>query len=190
MNERRFLKFIITAALPAAFSIALGIFLFRSNAFNKLESGFQFVSFGVIGGIIYSSFRFLGRLKAVGIAVLLLVLDEVLLHSTYWSFILDLTLHYIGLCAVLYVSTVYFFRKLHGAAFGRLLILGALMGILYLIVAIIMYIAAKIVPSLPGVYLTQMIYYESAQGFLVGSGLGVGIELSEYFLSRLDLPQE
>ena len=64
------------------------------------------------------------------------------------------------------------------------------MGILYLIVAIIMYIAAKIVPSLPGVYLTQMIYYESAQGFLVGSGLGVGIELSEYFLSRLDLPQE
>lgn len=180
MKQRRLWQFILAVVLPAFCSIAAGFFLFRSNALNQAGTGFQFISLGTIGGIVYASFRFLSKLPALAITLVLLILDEALLHSSHWSFVWEDTLYFIVLSAVLLLSATYFVERLKGVLLARLLIIASLMGIGYAIVAIILYIAVRFIPSVPGFNLTQMIYYDSAQGFLLGSALGLGVELSEY----------
>ncbi len=185
MKENRVLGYALTAILPAICSIALGVLLFRENVFNRAGVGFQFISLGTIGGIVYASLLYLPKLPSILIAILLLVLDEVLLHSYRLTYPWEDVLYFLGLCVVLWLSAGYFHKRLRHVVLARMLIIGALTGISYVIVTVVLYVAIRLIPSMPAFNLTQMFYYDSAQGFLLGSSLGAGVELAESFLRRI-----
>lgn len=184
MKRDKWIQFLLFALLAAVGSILVGLLFFDRMIFDKERVGFQFLSFGIIGGVLFSSFRFLKKWIALIILVVLLVLDEGILHSGNWDFIWQDVLYYVALSGTLFMFAVYYYPKLAGAAFSRLLTVSSLMAVSFSIVTVIFYFIFSANPSIPRFNLGQMIYYDLAQGFLVGFGLGAGIEGAEFVVKR------
>ena len=87
MKRDKWIQFLLFALLAAVGSILVGLLFFNRLIFVTERVGFQFLSLGIIGGVLFSSFRFLKKWIALIVLVVLLVLDEGLLHSGNWDFI-------------------------------------------------------------------------------------------------------
>ncbi len=184
MNREKWMHFLLTALLPAVGSIVVGLAFFQRGIFNTERIGFQFLSFGIIGGLVFASFRYLNKWIAVAVVVVLLVLDEAMLHSGNWGFVWQDILYYVGVCGAVVLFAEYYFPRAVGAMFGRLLTISSLLSIMYAIVAVIFFFIFQANPAIPRFNISQMLYYDLAQGFLVGFGLGLGIEAADYVITK------
>ncbi len=184
MNREKWKQFLLMALLAAVGSILVGVAFFGHNIFDKNRVGFQFLSFGIIGGFLFSSFKYLKLWIAGVVVVLLLVLNEALLHSGNWDFIWQDILYYVAVSVSLFIVARYYFPKLAGVVLARLLAVSSLMSVTYIIVTVIFYFVFLGNPSIPRFNLSQMVYYDLAQGFLLGLGLGAGIEAADYVLRK------
>jgi hypothetical protein len=178
-DKQWIIRFIVTTVLTAAGTIIIGLIFYQSAIFKIDDSAFQFVSFGIVGGIIFSTFRFLSKRQAAAAIVLLLLLDMVLQRSTVWKFMLRDVLYYFGFTAAIFVFAYYYFEKLRGIVVGRILVLGSVMALGYVAITVILYLIFLSSSNEFGPNVSQMIYFNLSQGFLVGFGLGVGIEGAE-----------
>ncbi len=177
-------RFFVTAILAALGSVVVGFIFFHARLFDIGRGGYQFLSFGIIGGAVFAAFRFFDKRNAVLILLILVVLNEVLLNATGRAVLWQDLLYYAGLCAAVILFSEYYFRKLAEAALVRLPVLTSLLALNYLVVAVIIYLFYQSNPSVPQLNLSQIIYYDLAQGFLIGLGLGLGIEVAEYILKK------
>ena len=184
MKRDKWIQFLLFALLAAVGSILVGLLFFNRLIFVTERVGFQFLSLGIIGGVLFSSFRFLKKWIALIVLVVLLVLDEGLLHSGNWDFIWQDVLYYVALSGSIFLFAVYYYPKLADAVFSRLLTIGSLTALSFVIVTIITYFIFEANPAIPRFNLAQMIYYDLAQGFLVGFGLGAGIEGAEFVMKK------
>ena len=184
MNREKWKQFLLMALLAAVGSMLVGVVFFGHNIFDKNRVGFQFLSFGIIGGFLFSSFRYLRLWIAGVVVVVLLVLNEALLHSGNWDFIWQDVLYYVAVSVSLFIFAEYYFTKLAGVALSRLLTVSSLMSVTFTIVTVIFYFVFLGNPSIPRFNLSQMVYYDLAQGFLLGLGLGAGIEAADYVIRK------
>lgn len=182
MNKNNLIHFLLDALLAAVGAILIGLIFFGRGIFDTNRVGYQFLSFGIMGGFLFSSFRFLKKWIAAIIFVALLVLNEAVLHLGNWDFIWQDVLYFVAMSAALFISSEYYFPRLAETMFGRLLALSSLFAIGYIVVTVIFYFIFAANPAIPRFNLSQMIYYDLAQGFLVGFGLGAGIEAAEYVI--------
>jgi hypothetical protein len=183
-SSERLVKFVVTSLLAATTTAVIGFIFFQSAIFEINGSSFQFLTFGIAGGMIFSTFRFLSKQQAAFSIILLLVLDLVLDRSTTWRFMLRDAIYYFGITAAIFLFAYYFFNKLRGVLLARILVLGSTIALSYLAITIILYLV--FLPSSNGFSpdLSQMIYFNLSQGFLIGLGIGIGIELAERALKR------
>lgn len=184
MDKEKWMHFLLTALLPAVGSIAIGLAFFQRGIFNTERIGFQFLSFGIIGGLVFAGFRYLNKWIAAAVVVVLLVLDEAILHSGNWGFIWQDVLYFVGVCGAVILFAEYYFPRAAGAMFGRLLTISSLLTIMYAVVAVIFFFIFQSNPAIPRFNISQMVYYDLAQGFLLGFGLGAGIEAADYVIRK------
>ncbi len=184
MNKEKWKEFLLTALLAAVGAIVMGLIFFGHGIFDKNRVGFQFLSFGIVGGFLFASFRYLKLWIAAIIFVALLALDEAVLHSGNWDFVWQDVLYFVAVSASLFAFARYYFARLGGAVLGRLLTLSALVAAAYIIVTIAFYFIFLGNPMIPRFNLSQMVYYDLAQGFLLGSGLGAGLEVADFVIRK------
>lgn len=188
MNKRMGLtRLLITTILTTVGTTIVGYLMFRSAIFNPDDLSFQFVSFGLIGGIILSSFRLLSKPQAVFIFILFFILDVLprsLGVSDAW---LHEAVYYLGFTMAIITFASYVFDRLRGMIVARILIVSAGTAIVYIIIAIVLYVIFRVTASELYLNLTQMIYFNLAQGFLLGLGFGEGIEMAEVILNRISV---
>lgn len=186
MNKRmNVIRFVITTILTTAGTSVVGYLLFGSVIFKPDDLPFQFVSFGIIGGIIFSSFGFLSKPQAAVTFILLFILDVIprsLGSSDSW---LHEAVYFIGFTFAIITFKSYFFDRLHRMAVARTLIAGGGIASVYVVITVILYIIFLVTANELNLNLTQMIYFNVAQGFLLGLGLGAGIETAEFVLNRI-----
>lgn len=185
MNRENIQRFSITAFLAALGSTLVGLVFFRQRIFVVGGGVFQFFSFGVVGGIVFSSFRFLKGWIADAIVVLLLVLNETVLILASRALIWQDVLYFAALCTALFVFSEYYFSRLAGVVLSRPLVLSSLLAVCYAVVTVILYFIYRINPVVPQVNFLQMVYYDLAQGFLIGFGIGAGIEAADYIAGKV-----
>ncbi len=183
-DDRKIIRFAATSLFAAAGTIIIGFIIFQSAIFQMNNNAFQFVAFGIVGGIIFSTFRFLSRFQATAAMLLLFVLDMALERSTTWKFILPDVLYYFGFTIAIFFFAYYYFDKLHGVIIGRVLMLSSIAALSYVVITIILYLVFLVTSNEFGLNLLQMIYFNLSQGFLIGFGLGAGIEAGEWFGSK------
>jgi hypothetical protein len=184
MDREKLKQFLLVALLAAVGSILIGLLFFGRGIFDKNRVGFQFLSFGIMGGFLFSSFRYLQKWIAGLLIVVLLVANELVLHSGNWDFIWQDVLYYLGTASALLIFAAYYFPKLAGTFLGRLLALSSLAAVAFSIVTVIFYFIFLQNPSIPRFNLSQMIYYDLSQGFLLGFGLGLGIEAADFVIRK------
>lgn len=184
MDVQKWKQFALSALLAAVASIIIGLVFWGRAMFAEMRIGFQFLSFGISGGILFSSFRFLKKWISVVVFLVLIVLVEVGLHGADRHFIWQDALYFVALSGALFVFARYYFPKLAGAVFSRILTISSLLAAFYILVTVIFYFVFAANPAIPRFNLSQMIYYDLAQGYLLGFGLGAGIEAAEFVVSR------
>jgi len=180
-DDQRIIRFVVTTIFAAIGTIILGFIFLRSAVFEMNISASQFITFGIIGGVIFSTFRFLSKRQAAIAILLLFVLDMLLQHSTVWRLVLRDILCYLGFIIALFIFTYYYFDKLRQVVIGRILVLSSVIALNYVIITGILYSVFRVSAEKFDLNLLQMVYFNLAQGFLIGLGLGTGIEVAEYF---------
>lgn len=184
MSKEKLIPFLLNALLAAVGAIIVGLIFFGRGIFDTNRVGYQFLSFGIMGGFLFSSFRFLRKWMAAIVFIVLLVLNEAILHLGNWDFIWQDVLYYLAMSTSLLIFAAYYLPKVSGSVLGGLLTVSSLFAISYAVVTVIFYFIFLSNPSVPRFNLSQMLYYDLAQGFLVGFGLGAGLEGAEYVIRR------
>ncbi len=185
MDGEKLKRFFITLLFCAVGAVVIGLLLFQQRIFLAGRGAFQFLSFGIIGSAVLSGFRYLNRWIAVVVVLVLVILNERLLISAGQAVLWQDVLYYAGLCAALIVSAKYYSPRLSRAVLDRLLVVSSLLAVSYAVVTVIIYLAYRSIPSMPQVSLSQILYYDIAQGFIIGIGIGGGLELAEVVIRRL-----
>ncbi len=188
MNKEKVIRFLLNALLAAVGAIIVGLAFFGRGIFDTNRVGYQFLSFGIMGGFLFSSFQFLKKWIAAIVFVALLVLNEAVLHLGNWDFIWQDVLYYLAMSVSILVFTWYYLPRFAGSVMGKLLTISSLFAISYGIVTVVFYFIFISNPAIPRFNLSQMLYYDLAQGFLVGFGLGAGIEVADYVIAKTVRP--
>ena len=184
MKKDKIIEFLLDALLAAAGAILVGLIFFGRGIFDSNRVGYQFLSFGIIGGILFSSFRFLKLWMAAIIFAVFLVLNEAVLHLGNWDFIWQDVLYFLAMSSSIFLFAKYYMPRLAGTILSRLFAVSGMFAVGFTIVTIVFYFIFAANPNIPRFNLAQMIYYDLAQGFLLGFGIGAGIEGAEFVIKR------
>ncbi len=184
MKKDKIIEFLLDALLAAVGAILVGLIFFGRGIFDSNRVGYQFLSFGIIGGVLFSSFRFLKLWIAAIIFVVFLVLNEAVLHLGNWDFIWQDVLYFLAMASSIFLFAKYYMPRLSGTILSRLFAVSGMFAIGFTIVTIIFFFIFSANPNIPRFNLAQMIYYDLAQGFLLGFGIGAGIEGAEFVTKR------
>lgn len=179
MYEQKVKKFILTTVFAALGAVAVGFLFLRQNIFEFRLPAFVFLSEGLTGGIIFSTLRASSIRNSLAVVFLLVLTHVVLNRPIFWVYALQDALFVVGLSAALFVFLRYFFERYCEQRVGRPLILSSLVAIAYAFITGILDFTFLLSRGAPTLNLAQAVYFILAQGFLLGIGLGVGIELSE-----------
>jgi len=183
MDDKKPIRFVIMTVSSTLGSMAVGLALFQSGIISTDSSSFQFIADALIGGITFSSFRLLKKSNAILVPPILFAFQEVVAHPGSWEFILRDAVYIAGISVSFFVFASWFDRLLHARPL-RFLLAGALMGSSYLMITILLDSLFVLNGGGAGINLVQTVYFNLAQGFLIGAGLGAGIELSEYLITK------
>ena len=184
MYEQKVKQFVLTTVFAALGAVAVGFLFLRQNIFEVRLPAFVFLSGGLTDGIIFSTLRVASIRNSLAIVFLIVLAHVVLNRPIFWVYALRDALFVLGLSAALFVFLRYFFEHYRGQRVGRPLILSSLVAIAYTFVTVILDLAFLFSGGAPTLNLAQAVYFNLAQGFLLGIGLGAGIELSEVLKPR------
>jgi hypothetical protein len=175
MNWQFFITVMIFTILGSITCLLMGIIFFGFEIFEIRSTLFQFVVYGIIGSISFILFHLKRYRDAIFILVLLYLFEIIGLGFKYP---LTHTLGYLSVIISMYIYSKYFFTQTQTIKYSRPLILASIFAILFVIVVLVLtfYYQAGQGKFLP--------FKNMPVGFLIGLGLGLGIELSEYLIAQ------
>jgi hypothetical protein len=171
-------KFIITVALGTVFCLIVGLCFFGLKVFVFNIPASQFLIVGLTGSIFYSLLKFRSVRDAILIMILLYLANILAFGSD--RFLLTRLLFFVGISGALFVFFRYFDDRIKELKFGKFLTVASLFTIMYVVCTIVLqaiYNSAD--------FKTELLYNLDL-GFLIGLGLGLGIEISNGINSRLE----
>ncbi len=174
-HEKRLNSVPVFSLVGALACVIAGIISFGGQVFQANTPFFAFVSFGIIGAILFALFRIKRYRDAVFAAVLLFLLAYLFSGR---AFMLTQVLFSLMVFLSVLLYERYFYHQLNRLFYARPLILAGLFSIGFLLATLMM----AVIYSAPS---NQFFPFRNLPvGFLIGLGLGTGFELADYFVSR------
>lgn len=172
INFKTLFSFIL---FGTAASILSGFVFFGTNVFNLRSPLFQFLSFGVVGSVSFALFR-ANRLRDVIFANVLFFLTLFIASGN--RFFLTRLFYFAVVVFSVFAYSEWVYPKLQSLKLVRPLILAGFFAICFLLVTLILTVLyhTKAMHVLP--------FRNMPIGFLIGLGLGIGFEISEYVIQK------
>ncbi|MEJ2545057.1 MAG: hypothetical protein P8Y99_13405 [Calditrichaceae bacterium] len=172
IDKNKTLLAIYIIVFGSLFTMMLGFSFKFSSIFRTTDPGFAFVKQGIYGSILIALIH-LSNLKNFIFGVFsLLIFTIVLFKITDFGIILSRFLYLSALATAIFIYHNYYYNKLNNLAFGKFIPLSGLLYISFLIVTIIVALLAN-EPNF-----RQVIFDFAGYGFIIGTGIGIGFELS------------
>lgn len=155
--------------------VLLGFMFFGLNVFNPRSPLFQFLSFGIVGSVSFALFR-ANRLRDAIFANVLFFL--ILFIASGNRFFLTHLFYFAVVVFSVFAYSEWVYPKLQSLKLVRPLTLAGFFAICFLLVTLILTVLyhAKAMHVLP--------FRNMPIGFLIGLGLGIGFEISEYVIQK------
>ncbi|NHZ85584.1 MAG: hypothetical protein GWP19_06855 [Planctomycetia bacterium] len=173
-NSKNVNDYIITIFCGTISTIIIGFLFFGFSIFNKQNPSFQFPVFGIIGTISFALFKLKEFRYSIFILSLLFLFEIIFTGEKY---IVTHILFYIAMVLSILIYTKFFYARLNNIKYSRFLVLASIISISYVIVTIILGLLFK------SDSINLFLFQNMPIGFLIGIGLGLGFELSEYMLA-------
>lgn len=175
LNQKNLKTILIFAVTGIVCCTVLGFIFFGSDVFNTRSPMFQFPVYGFVGSVAFILFKLKSYRDALFILVLVFLLEYLLTGSRY---LLTHLIYFSSVVLGVYLFLRYFYNRIRRIKYAGPLILAGIFGLLFvadMLLLSIIYSHGE-VKFLP--LKTMPI------GFLIGLGVGIGIELSEYIKAR------
>jgi hypothetical protein len=172
-------KFIITVVLGTVCCLIVGLCFFGLKVFVFNTPASQFLIVGLTGSIFYSLLKFRSVRDAILIMILLYLANLLIFGSA--RLVLTRLFFFAGVSSVLFVFYRYFENRIKELKFGKFLTVASLFTIMYFVCTIVLQIIYN------SANFKMELFYNLDLGFLIGLGLGIGIEFSNVINSRLGL---
>jgi hypothetical protein len=130
-------EFVLTTLFGILGSLLISIVFFGLKVFNPKLITFQFVAFGFVGAIFYSTLKFFRLRDAIYILILLFIFHEIAFKPLLVKFIIRDVIFLIALGISIYIFVRFFYDKLSQLKFGKFLTFGSLKIIFNLQISII-----------------------------------------------------
>ncbi len=166
--------YIITIFCGTISTILIGFIFFGFSIFDKQNVFFQFPVFGIIGSVSFTLFKLKEYRYSILILALLFLFEIIIAGEKY---LVTHVLFYIAMVSSILVYTQFFHTRLNNIKYSRFLVLASIISISYVIISFLLGLLFKSDTS------NLLPFQNMPIGFLIGSGLGIGFELSEYILS-------
>jgi len=179
-----FKRFIITFACGFAGSLAVGLLVYQGHIFRITENRFIYTSLGFAGAIVFSVMLYRGIKDSILAMFAVYLLNLVVCKSFFISYIIrDIAVFgSFWLCIYLYYNWLYNstgkYKDLRTLGLG---IISAI--ILFITGLFLLFINVPLEKiSIDTFYMVSVFYLMA--GFLIGLGLGLGFDLSEYLINK------
>ena len=179
MNAKQDIKHIVlTIGFGSICCMALGALFFGLQVFNKEFPFFQIVSLGLVGSVAFSLFYFKRYRDATYVLIMLFIANIIAVNLTKVSFMIIHFLYFSSVIIAVFLFSKYFFFQIANMKISRPLVLASILALFFVMATGVQWsIFAK----------DGMPFYPLANlpiGFLIGLGMGIGFEISEYLYSR------
>jgi hypothetical protein len=153
-------------------NLALGVLLFGWHV-QEYAFQVQFLVVGLVGSCFFAALKFSQLKDAILLLLLLYILYVTLFNINSLDFLLGHACFFAGVGVALYLFHIFFYTKLQKLKVGKFLVLALMIAVMY-----------ALATAIVGIFLALPDFGEEIMknftiGFIVGSGLGIGFELSE-----------
>jgi hypothetical protein len=171
-------KIALITFVGVAGSVTLGLMMHGINVFGPAGVEFAYVAFGATGAFILAIYHMRGLSNAITAAVSVSAVQFVVstlwlptLNSVIWSFGVNLPVVWLAFL---------FERKLATFHWGKFVVVGVLYGVMFVLLTLLVGVLGKS-GTMPAVVFRE----NFVDGFLIGLGMGVGVQAAEAFLLSL-----
>lgn len=172
-------KFMITVVMGTICCLIVGLCFFGLKVFVFNNPASQYLIIGLTGSIFYAVLKFRNLRDAILIMILLYLANLLIFGSA--RLLLTRLVFFAAVGIALYVFFHFFEAEMKGLKFGEFLIIASSFAVMYVIVTLILQIIYN------STNFKMELLYNLDLGFLIGLGLGIGIELSNRINTRFGL---
>jgi hypothetical protein len=158
-------------------NFTLGVLLFGWHV-QEYAFQVQFLVVGLVGSCFFAAVKFSQLKDAILLLLLLYLLNVTLFRINRLDFLLGHAVFFAGVGGAIYLFHNFLYAKLQKLKAGKFLALALMIAVMYALATAIV----GIFLALPD--LKEEIVKNLVIGFVVGSGLGIGFELSEIIASQ------
>jgi hypothetical protein len=171
-------KIALITIIGVAGSVTLGLMMHGSDVFGPSRAEFAYVAFGASGAFILAIYHLRGLSNTITAAVCLSAAQFVVssvwlspLNSAIWSFGVNLPVVWLAFL---------FERKLAAFHWGKFIVVGIVYGVMFVLLTLLVGVLRNI-NTMPAVVFRE----NFVDGFLIGLGMGLGVQGAEAFLQSL-----
>jgi len=165
--------FFLSIILGIAGSMLVGFLLHGNRIFDTHLPYFQFIAFGIIGAVFYATLKYISLRAALIVLVILYILQVITAGSTTFEWLLRDFVYVGGIGFAVHNFAAFTERELRGWRIGKFLALGLIMAIAYAAMTSILCILTR-------TCIGAALFPSLINGFLIGGGLGLGLEIAEF----------
>lgn len=176
-------KIALITIIGVAGSVTLGLMRHGIDVFGPSRADFAYVAFGASGAFILAIYHLRGLSQTITAAVSISAVQFVVatvwlptLNSVIWSFGVNLPVVWLAFL---------FERKLATFHWGKFVVVGIVYGVMFVLLTLLVGILHNM-ETMPAVVFRE----NFLDGFLIGLGMGLGVQAAEAFLQSLTLVKE
>jgi len=176
--ESDIFKFALRILFPVLCSIIIGLILSGTAVFDPSSTTFQFVSFGLFGGLVLATSAVTSVQKSFVALILGAFFYELVFTPFGTHLIVRDAFFLLGIGTTIILFRSYFYGRLNTTALARPLVLGAMLALNGIIVTFVLtFVFSAFFDGIhvPGNAFSANLSLE----FLIGIGLGIGDELTQ-----------
>jgi hypothetical protein len=170
-------KFFLGVVSPILGSIVVGFVFFGGSIFQTMSVTFQFVAFGIVGGLMLATTKVATVSRSFVVLVVITVFYEFMLMPFKTVNIVRDILFLFGIGSTIILYRSYFSKRMDGTSIAHPLVLSALLALNGVVVTTILRFVVPLSFEADREISISMIQNLSFE-FLIGLGLGIGEELS------------
>ena len=177
-------KFLITSIICFTCCLILGFIFYQGQIFEFRSPKFIIFYFGLTGSVIYAAFEYRNIKDSIIFTLALLFINILLYKARPFIFIIRDIITFAILWFGIYLYIFHLEKKMESFKFTRAFALGLFVALTLCIASLFLLLLEVHFSNISFNLVKEVLFLSSQSGMLIGLGIGLGYDLSNYLIER------